>query len=379
MSKTREILARLVAFPTVCGQSNVAMIDWVEAQLRATGAHVRRFPGDRPDAFSLFASLGPETPDGLVLSAHSDVVPVVGQPWTHDPFTLTQDGDRLYGRGSSDMKGFLACMVTAAGRAASRPLRRPLHLAVSYDEELGCVGVRSLLSALRHEGVAAAGCVVGEPTDMNVAIAHKGKVAFRITCEGQAAHSANPFQGTNAIVLAAGMIGRLSALQEHLRSTEIHDTRFAVPFSTVQAGLIEGGTALNIVPDRCVVMAEMRLIPGQDGQAGLAWLEAAAREIVRGHDRAAIRIEVTNAYPGLDASAEGDLCALGLHEAGRNRPGVIDFGTEAGLFTQELGLPCIVCGPGSIARAHKADEYITVAELAEGDRFLDGIINNLCL
>lgn len=376
---TETILDRLVAFPSVCGQSNTDMIGWIAAHLAALGARVRRIPGDRPDAFSLFASVGPDIPGGIVLSAHSDVVPAAGQAWSSDPFVLTKRDDRLYGRGTSDMKGFLACMLTAAGKAAARPLVRPLHLVISHDEELGCLGVRSLLAALKTDAGMrdAAGCIIGEPTEMAVAVAHKGKIAFRIVCRGEAAHSADPFRGTNAIVLAAQMIGRLTDLQDHIRLTEPHDTRFAVPFSTVQAGLIEGGTALNIVPDLCVATAEMRLIPGQDGSASLAWLDAAARRVEAEAGRGTIRIDIVNAYPGLDGRADTEICALGLRAAGRNAPGVIDFGTEAGLFAQQLGLPCIVCGPGSIGRAHKADEYITTRELAQGDRFLDGVLDRL--
>lgn len=380
LADTQEILARLVAFPTVCGQSNEEMIDWIAAHLAGVGARVRRIVGERPDAFSLCASVGPELPGGIVLSAHSDVVPVAGQAWSSNPFVLTRREDRLYGRGASDMKGFLACMLTAAGKAAARPLLRPLHLAISYDEELGCLGVRSLLAALGdNDGVQAVGCIVGEPTEMEVAVAHKGKIAFRIVCQGEAAHSANPFQGTNAIVLAARMVEQLTRLQEYIRLNEPHDARFAVPFSTVQAGLIEGGTALNIVPDLCVVTAEMRLTPGQDGAAYRAWLEDAARQVAAEAGRGAVvRIEIVNAYPGLDGSAETEIGLLGLREAGRNNAGVIDFGTEAGLFAQMLDLPCIVCGPGSISRAHKADEYITIEELARGDRFLEGVLDRLC-
>ncbi|MFS3137572.1 acetylornithine deacetylase [Gluconacetobacter sacchari] len=379
MTDTQAILDRLVAFPSVCGQSNERMIDWIASHLVAGGARVRRIPGDRPGAFSLFASIGPDAPSGIVLSAHSDVVPVAGQAWSSDPFVLTRRQDRLHGRGTSDMKGFLACMLTAADKAAARPLLRPLHLAISYDEELGCLGVRSLLAALQVDGgVQAMGCIVGEPTEMEVAVAHKGKIAFRIVCQGEAAHSANPFLGTNAIVLAARMVDQLTQLQDHIRLTEPRDARFAVPFSTVQAGLIEGGTALNIVPDHCVVTAEMRLLPGQDGSACLAWLDEAARRVKADAGQGVISIEVANAYPGLDSSAETEIGLLGLREAGRNNPGVIDFGTEAGLFAQVLGLPCIVCGPGSISRAHKADEYITIQELAQGDRFLEGILDRLC-
>lgn len=380
-SGTIAILERLVAFPTICGTSNADLIDWVEQYLVATGARVERVPGDAEGRSSLFATIGPDGPDGpdgIILSAHSDVVPVAGQDWTTDPFRLTARDGRLYGRGSSDMKGFLACMLTAAASAGRRTLRRPLHLAISHDEELGCLGVRSLLRALGQQGVTATGCVVGEPTEMGVAVAHKGKIALKITCHGRAAHSANPFRGQNAIVLASEMVIAAGRMQDHIRQVETHDGRFEVPFSTVQIGLIDGGTALNIVPDRCVIMAEIRLLPGYDGADYVAWLHDAARRITDDGARGGITVEIVNAYPGLASSGDGGILATGLRHARQNKTGVIDFGTEAGLFESELGIPCIVCGPGSISRAHKADEYILPAELAEGDRFLAGILDDLC-
>ncbi|NHN84849.1 acetylornithine deacetylase [Acetobacter musti] len=375
---TEDILRTLIGFPSICGTPNGDIIGWIEEFLAGIGARVRRVAGDRPDAFSLFASLGPDGPGGIVLSAHSDVVPVAGQNWSTDPFTLSGQEDRLYGRGSSDMKGFLACMLTAAAKASARTLRRPLHLAISYDEELGCLGVRSLLRDLKENGLEAGGCIVGEPTGMRVATAHKGKISFRIRCTGRAAHSASPFEGINAISLAAGMVQELGRLQTYIRDTETHDTRFTVPFSTVQAGLIEGGAALNIVPEHCSVMAEMRLLPGQDGAGYLERLREASRSVISSVGGGEILIEVENAYPGLNSSRNTEICTLVLHETGRNETDVINFGTEAGLFEEQLSLACVVCGPGSIGRAHKADEYITREELLQGDRFLEGVLDRLC-
>ncbi|MCE2563153.1 acetylornithine deacetylase [Komagataeibacter sp. FNDCF1] len=378
MTLTVNTLRELVAFRSLCGEPNGDMIDWLETFLGRAGARVRRVAGDRPGASGLFASIGPDVPGGIVLSAHSDVVPVAGQAWSSDPFVLTERDGRLYGRGTSDMKGFIACMLSSAAGAARRELRRPLHLAISYDEELGCLGVHSLLRAVADSGVEVGGCIVGEPTGMRVAVAHKGKIAFRITCRGEAAHSANPFRGISAIRMAAAMVGELDALQDHIRDTEAHDTRFEVPFSTVQAGLIEGGCALNIVPDLCTITAEMRLLPGQDGAACLSWLRQATHRVVGATGGGTISIEVTNAYPGVDNPPDMAICSLALHEAGQNSTCVIDFGTEAGLFKEILSVPCVICGPGSISRAHKADEYITQSELDRCDRFLEGIVETLC-
>ncbi|MBN3868255.1 acetylornithine deacetylase [Gluconobacter kondonii] len=388
VSEIESILSSLVGFPSVCGLPNGDIIDWIEVHLLASGARVRCIPGDTsngvPGRYSLFATIGPKAAGGIVLSAHADVVPVTGQNWSSDPFVLTRREDRLYGRGSSDMKGFLACMLNLARKAGAEgapPLKRPLYLAISHDEELGCLGVRSLIAGIREDGEfddqGALGCIVGEPTGMQVALAHKGKIAFEIICHGQAAHSANPFLGKSAIALAGDMVTALSRLQEHIRQTERHDTRFGVPFSTVQAGLISGGAALNIVPDLCTITAELRLLPGYEGAPYLAWLEDAARQATEKLGGGEIELRITNAYPGLNATASSDICSLVLHEAGQNQVGVIDFGTEAGLLGEQLGLDCIVCGPGSIARAHKADEYITLPELADAERFLDGLLDHL--
>lgn len=379
MTDTVSTLASLVAFPSICGTANGPIIDWIEQYLEKLGARIVRVPGEQEGRFSLFASLGPMVADGIVLSAHCDVVPVEGQNWSFDPFALTEQDGKLYGRGSSDMKGFLACMLTAATHAASQPLERPLHLAISHDEELGCLGVRSLLAALRTNGLQARGCVIGEPTSMQVATAHKGKVALQIICHGQAAHSANPFQGINAIVMASEMVLAAQELQQHIASTEKHDTRFGVPFSTVQTGLINGGTALNIVPDQCCIKTEIRLLPGVSVQPYLKWLENAALRITQNNTCGSIEIIQTNAYPGLNSNEQSkDFLHSVMRYAQQNDITVIDFGTEAGLFEQELAIPCYVCGPGSINRAHKADEYITRSELDDGNRFLSTIVESLC-
>ncbi|NVN43290.1 acetylornithine deacetylase [Asaia siamensis] len=380
MSELIETLSCLVGFPSLCGTPNGAIMDWIEAQLLASDARIRRIPGDVPGRSSLFATIGPDVPGGIMLSAHADIVPVAGQDWSSDPFTLMRRSDRLYGRGSSDMKGFLACMIDAARRVAQHPvpLSRPLYLAISHDEELGCLGVRSLLRSLcEGPDLGMQGCVVGEPTQMQVALAHKGKTAFTITCLGVAAHSANPGQGLNAITLAGLMIKAVSDLQDSIRAHELQDSRFAVPFSTVQIGLAAGGTALNIVPDHCILSAEMRLLPGYEAAPYIEFLRQAGVEAVTQLGGGKVEIAITNAYPGLDMPQGSTLCADIMHEVGRNDTTTIDFGTEAGLFREALGIDCVVCGPGSIDRAHKADEYITISELEEGARLVDAIVARL--
>jgi acetylornithine deacetylase len=371
---SKAILERLVAFPTVSRDPNDGMIGFIAGTLRDLGGDVRVLPGIFPHKSNLIASFGPPGGDGIVLSGHSDVVPVEGQDWTSDPFTLRAQDGQLYGRGSSDMKGFIACAIAAAGRAALKNLTRPLHIAVSHDEEIGCVGVRSMLATLASQGFSAAGCIVGEPTEMRVANGHKGKFAGCLRCRGQAAHSANPALGCNAIYLATGMIQELRALQDWLMTHGARDAAYEVPYSTVHVGTIEGGTALNIVPESCDVKFEFRLLPGDLPGALLARLRLtaeglAAAEQARGR-RASIEITEDNVYPGLATPQDASIIQTAL--AAGAAPGLFKagFGAEAGLF-DGIGLPSIVCGPGSIDRAHKADEYITEDELAACDAFLD--------
>jgi acetylornithine deacetylase len=377
---TVETLAQLVAFPTVSRDSNEVLIRYAAERLTAAGGRVRVLPGELPGKTNLIASFGPEAGDGIVLSAHSDVVPTDGQEWSSDPFTLTERDGRLYARGASDMKGFIACMLTAADGVRDARLARPLHIAISHDEEIGCVGVRSMLKHLAAEGFRASGCIIGEPTELKIATGHKGKIAGRISAQGEAAHSANPTLGCNAINLAAGMIRETEALQEWLIRNGAHDAAYAVPYSTVHVGTIAGGTALNIVPESCSVGFEIRFLPGDSPDDLLARLTARGQDIAatarRNGRAAAIEISVQNAYPGLQTEEDTPIAKL-VRQAGAGAAVKLNFGTEGGLFNAMLGVPTVVCGPGSIDRAHKPDEFITRDELNAGDGFLDRIVRTL--
>lgn len=377
---TVETLAQLVAFPTVSRNSNETLVRYAAERLAASGGRARVLPGELPGKTNLFASFGPEGGDGIVLSAHSDVVPTDGQEWASDPFTLTERDGRLYARGASDMKGFLACMLTVADGLRGASLSRPLHMAISHDEEIGCVGVRSMLRQLAAEGFRASGCIVGEPTELAIATGHKGKIAGSIRAQGQAAHSANPTLGCNAINLAARMIGETEALQEWLIRHGAHDAAYAVPYSTVHVGTITGGTALNIVPESCGIGFEIRFLPGDLPDDLLARLTKRGEEIAaaaRAHGHTAgIEISVQNAYPGLQTEEDAPIARL-VKEAGANGTVKLNFGTEGGLFKDMLGVPTVVCGPGSIDRAHKPDEFITREELAAGNAFLAHIVHTL--
>lgn len=380
MSEVVNILEKLIAFPTVCETPNEDLINYVADYLTPLGFRVKKLPGEYPHRLSLIASIGPESDDGIVFSAHSDVVPVQGQPWTTDPFVLTQRDGKLLGRGTSDMKGFLACMLVAAKTAASRKaeLKSPIHFAVSYDEEIGCVGCRSLLSYLKENKFAARGCVIGEPTLMDLVIGHKGKMAVKVNTTGLSAHSSNPFRGTNAILLATKVIEEIELLQARMiADPKLQDSTFEVPHSTAQIGVINGGIAVNIVPDSCEFKFEMRLLAGANGEEYVHQLQQKADEIAKTFKNGgSVKIEIINNYPGLNTPESDEFVKSLLN--GKNKTARINFGTEGGLFQEFLnGIPVVVCGPGSIDRAHKADEWITSEELDEGVEFLKNVISTL--
>jgi acetylornithine deacetylase len=382
MSETMENLGRLIGFPTVSRDSNLALIDWYGGLLASWGARVETVLDASGTKANLFATIGPATGDGIVLSGHSDVVPVDGQAWSSDPFVMTLRDGRLHGRGTADMKGFLAAMLTAAHAASERRLVRPLHLLVSHDEEIGCVGVRSMLAHLARQGFRAAGCVVGEPTGMAVALGHKGKLAARIRCRGRAAHSANPLLGVNAIRLGAQMVDMVAAMQVDLASAGARDEAYEVPHSTAHVGIIAGGTALNIVPDHCAIDMEIRLVPPDDGALLLDDLRRRGLEIAAAippelADGTGIAIELLNAYPGLEIAEADPFVALVRAASGGNGTVKLSFGSEGGLIRRDLDMPVVVCGPGSIDRAHKPDEYITPDELAACDVFLARLLDRL--
>jgi acetylornithine deacetylase len=377
---SEDMLQKLVAFKTVSRDANEDLINFIAGALREAGGQIRVLAGNAPGKFNLLASFGPDNADGIILSGHSDVVPADRQSWASDPFTLTERAGRLHARGAADMKGFIACAITAAQRLAGKSLAQPLHIAISHDEETGCVGVRSMLATLADEKFLGRGCIIGEPTGMRIATGHKGKISGCIRCRGQAAHSANPDLGSNAIYLAAGMVAEVRHLQDWLLAHGARDAAYEVPHSTIHIGTIAGGTVLNIVPEFCDMAFEFRLLPGDMPEPLMARLrDAGARlaavEVARGRF-AAVEILEENAYPGLETSQSNGLVARARTAGGGNfyKAG---FGTEAGLFTQTLGLPAIVCGPGDIDRAHKPDEFITREELTACDAFLDNIVQTL--
>jgi len=374
------LLDRLVAFPTVSRDGNIDLIRWVAEVLAAAGVAARLHPAPSGDRASLFATVGPPGPGGVVLSGHTDVVPVAGQAWTSDPFRLRAADGRLFGRGTADMKGFVACAVEAVVAAAGRGLARPLHLALSYDEEIGCVGVRPMLADLAAAGLSPGLVLVGEPTSMAVATGHKGKLAARALCRGHAAHSALAPTGLNAIHLAADFVAALRAEQAALEAGGARDDAYDVPYTTVHAGLIAGGTALNIVPDAASVDFEIRDVAAAESRAVLDRLFAAAERIsAPGRARfpgTGITLTVESAYPGLDTDRAGAAArtAAALSGTGFSK---VAFGTEGGLFVEALGAPVVVCGPGSMDQGHKPDEYVTAADLSACRAMLARLVDRL--
>ncbi|MCJ8142754.1 acetylornithine deacetylase [Ancylobacter sp. A5.8] len=375
---TEELLAYLVAFDTTSRNSNLELIAFVRDYLAAFGVESVTVPNETGDKASLFATIGPAGIGGVCLSGHSDVVPVDGQPWTTDPFTLTPVDDRLYGRGSCDMKGFVAACLAMVPEMASAALKTPIHLLVSYDEEIGCTGVVPAVRKLGVDLPLPRACIVGEPTSMRVVDAHKSGIAYVTTVTGREAHSSMPHLGANAIFAAAELVGELDRYRAELIAKGDVSGRFDPPSTTVQVTVIDGGTAGNIVPRRCAIRWNVRGLPDFDEEALLARFERFAQDIVLPKLRAEapeaqIVTDVIYKVPPLSPETGSEAELLALRLAGQNRTYTVAYGTEGGHF-QAQGVPTVICGPGSIDQAHKPDEYIEVAQLRACERFLGRLI-----
>lgn len=368
-----ELLSRLVAFDTTSSRSNLDLIGFVRAVLDGHGVPYRLTYDETGRKANLHARIGPDTPGGIVLSGHVDTVPVDGQAWSTDPFALTLRDGRLHGRGTADMKGFVACCLAAVPHLLSAGLRRPMHLFISYDEEVGCLGIRRLLADL-HAGVRPAWCVVGEPTSMQPVLAHKGRLAAEIVVRGRPGHSSAPARGVNAVVAAAEAITHLAAEGRRFASDGPFEPGFDPPCSTVHVGPISGGGMLNIIPEHARFEAEWRMLPGLDAEAELDRLRAHAAAVIEPAMHAVdpgtgFAMRVLNDTLSFSLDPAHDLAALTRQITGSNSTGKVSYGTEAG-FIQQAGIPTIVCGPGDIAQAHGADEWIAQSELAACDGFI---------
>ena len=373
--RSRAMLARLIGFATVSRDSNLELIEFVRDYLHELGVDCELIYNAERTKANLLATVGPSVAGGIVLSGHTDVVPVDGQAWTVEPFSLSEAGGKLYGRGSADMKGYLASVLAAVPVFLASPLKRPVHLAFSYDEEVGCLGVRGLLEVLPQRIPAPALCLIGEPTELKPVLGHKGKLAMRCHVRGAACHSAYAPYGVNAIEQAARLIGRLGDIGATLARPSLHDKRFDPAFSTVQVGVIQGGTALNIVPADCRFDFEIRALPDFAPQVVVDELQHYAEQTLLPAMQAvdtdtAIRFEKISAYPGLATPADGAAARLIAELCGSDDFGTVAFGTEGGLFNQ-AGIATVVCGPGSMDQGHKPDEFVSVDQMAACDRLMD--------
>jgi acetylornithine deacetylase len=369
-----ELLDRLIGFATVSRDSNLELIVFIRDYLAELGVQSELFYNPERTKANLFATIGPLDRGGVVLSGHTDVVPVDGQAWIMEPFRLTERDARLYGRGTADMKGFIASVLAAVPVFLKRPLKMPVHLAFSYDEEVGCLGVRPMLAQLAQRPHKPRLCLIGEPTELKPVLGHKGKLAMRCHVKGASCHSAYAPYGVNAIQYAARLIGRLEEIGSELAQPEHHDERFDPPFSTVQTGVIKGGRALNIVPAECEFDFEVRALPGFNAEQVSDKLQTYAEAELLPRMRAVqddtdIRLQPLSAYPGLATSPDSEAADLLALLSGSREFGTVAFGTEGGLFN-EAGIPTVVCGPGSMDQGHKPDEFISLEQLAGCDAML---------
>ncbi len=371
---SRPMIDRLIAFDTTSHLSNLDLIHWVQGYLQDHGVASELMPNPEGTKANLFATIGPTDVGGIVLSGHTDVVPVAGQAWDSDPFQVVERDGRLYGRGTCDMKSFVSVALALVPQFTKRELAIPIHLAFSFDEEVGCRGVPYLLAEVAKREVKPRGCIVGEPTMMKVVDGHKGKLSFQVNVRGLECHSSLIHQGVNAVEFAAEAIAFLKGMAREKRVSGPFDQRFDPPYTSIHVGTVRGGTALNIVPLDCAFEFEFRTIPGEDDAALLARFERHVHETLepemRGVDPATgFTIETVTTFPGLDTPEDAEIVTLAKRLAGQNHTEKVAYGTEAGLFSG-IGIPTVVCGPGSIEQAHKPNEFVAISQVAQCEAFL---------
>ncbi|MEM7636087.1 MAG: acetylornithine deacetylase [Pseudomonadota bacterium] len=375
LQNTVELLERLIAYPTISTDSNLALIDFAATKLETLGAKVRVSPDDTGTKANLFATLGPETDSGIVLSGHSDVVPVAGQDWTSDPFAMRQQKGKLFGRGACDMKGFIAASLAMAENYAALPLARPVHFAFTHDEETGCLGARALVEELRDIGMKPSACIIGEPTLMRIIEGHKGCYEYTVEFSGLAGHGSVPEAGVSAVEYAVRYVAHLLALRPELAARCPADSPFDPPETTLQVGRVAGGIAHNVIADKCTVDWEMRPVRTSDAD----FVKASMRDHVEHdllpamqavHPAADIVTHTMGEVTGLEAMPDSEAVKLVYELTGANTTDFVCFGTEAGLF-QQIGIPAVVCGPGSIEQAHKPDEFVELDQLDQCLGMLD--------
>ena len=388
--RSLDWLTRLIGFDTVSRHSNLALIEDVHAYCEQLGLAVDLTFNEAKNKANLFVTVtagknADQVNHGLVLSGHTDVVPIDGQDWTSEPFTATIRGDKLYGRGACDMKGFIACALTLLPQAVqlsnSGKLRRPLHLALSFDEEVGCLGAPLILADLKARGITPDYCIVGEPTNMAMVVAHKGIAVYRCRVHGKSAHSSLTMQGVNAISYASRLIGYVDTLAEEISGRDDNDALFDVPYSTLSVGTIRGGTATNIVPNLCEFTFDYRNLPHMTQDDVLVPIQAKVAELSAQMQARApetgIELLQEESVPAMTDNDSAELQALIAALTGDDERHKVAYATEGGQFTN-AGIPTIICGPGSIEQAHKADEYVALSEIERCDTFLQRLLDSCC-
>lgn len=380
LHRTEGLLGELIGFPTVSADSNLDLIGWASNYLKGLGAVCDISLDESGHKANLFATFGPEGNGGLVLSGHSDVVPVADQDWSSDPFVMKACEGRLFGRGACDMKGFIACVLALAPRIAQWRLTRPVHIVLTYDEEVGCFGARALVEELRERGLRPATAILGEPTMMRVIDGHKGCYEYTTRITGCAGHGSAPDLGVNAAVCAARYAARLMELETDLRQRAPQGSPFSPPWTTLNIGRIHSGHAHNVIPDHAEIDWEMRPVQRSDADHVLAQIDRFADSLLPAmraiHPEATITREVIGEVAGLEPVPGNAIAGIVSALTGSNGTDVVSFGTEAGLF-QSLGMDCVVCGPGSIEQAHKPDEYVSRDQLAACLSMLQGLEKHL--
>lgn len=380
--KSIEMIKRLVSYDTTSRESNLDLIDWVRNYLGDFGIESHLTFDDEKRKANLYATAGPADIGGVMLSGHTDVVPVDGQDWDTDPFQVREHRNRLFGRGTCDMKSFVAVALAHLPDFMERGLTVPLHFALSYDEEIGCIGVRRLIDQVRGFDVRPEMCIVGEPTDMRVVVAHKGKRSFSCDVTGMAAHSSLAPTAVNAVEFAAEIVSFIRARAKRFQADGPFEDGFNPPHSTVHTGVIRGGTQLNIVPEHCSFQFELRYLPFEDHAGFIEDVRRYAKDVLLPemrelYDRADISFTELSGFPGLTTPDDAEITRVCCHLASANRTAKVSFGTEAGLFSAD-GIPTVVCGPGSVEQAHKPNEFVALEQVARCDAFMDRLKDRLC-
>jgi len=378
----REMIAKLISFDTTSRNSNLELVEFIEGYLGEYGIKATRFPNEAGDKTNLLATIGPNVEGGIILSGHTDVVPVDGQPWVTDPWTVTEMDGKLYGRGTCDMKSFSAIALALVPEFLMRDLKAPIHLALSYDEEVGCTGVPSMIAGLSHAIPAPRCAIIGEPTDMKVVNANKGIRSFRTTVTGKESHSSLPANGASAILFANELINHLVELSRQMVDLGDDTGRFDPGFTTLSVGVISGGTATNIIPRECSFTWEYRPLPHVDQDCIISEFQSHVDNIVlprlqkQSDGEGNIVTEDLVAVPGLVAGENGAAEELALRLTGANHAETVSYAAEAGMF-QIAGIPSVICGPGSITEAHKPNEFITLEQVDKSVAFFRKLMDEL--